>query len=104
MRMKVCSEGELGLGEAVRLDLERPIAVIRGESGTVYAIDDTCTHAKASFCDGFVEGDAIECPLHTSMFCLKTGKPENPPAREAVKTYAVEIKGGEIFVIVEPAP
>ncbi len=101
MRLKVCSESDLDIGEAKKLEVEPPIAVIRGESGTVYAIDDTCTHAKASFCEGFVEGDAVECPLHTSMFCLKTGKPENPPARDAVNTYPVEIEGGDIFVLVE---
>jgi 3-phenylpropionate/trans-cinnamate dioxygenase ferredoxin subunit len=98
MRIKVCNDNELGVGEARRLDVEPPVAVIRGESGTVYAIDDTCTHAKASFSEGFVEGDAVECPLHTSMFCLKTGKPENPPARVAVNTYPVEVENGEIFV------
>ncbi|WP_367104288.1 bifunctional 3-phenylpropionate/cinnamic acid dioxygenase ferredoxin subunit [uncultured Psychrobacter sp.] len=90
---------DLEIGEAIKLDqFAAPIAVIRGESGEVYAIDDTCTHAQASFCDGFVEGDTVECPLHMSVFCLKTGVPENPPAMEAVNTYAVEIKDGEIYI------
>lgn len=101
MRIKVCTESDLGIGEAKRVDVDPPIAVIRGESGSVFAIDDTCTHAQASFCDGFVEGDMVECPLHTSMFCLKTGKPQNPPARQAVNTHSIEIDSGEIYVLVE---
>lgn len=102
MKYDVCESTELEAGEAFKFTgVEPPIAVIRGESGAVYAIDDTCTHAKASFCDGFVEGDAVECPLHMSMFCLKTGQPQNPPAKLAVNTYSVEEKDGRIFVEVD---
>lgn len=95
----VCKLDDLEIGEAIKLDnFQPPIAVIRGESGEVYAIDDTCTHAEASFCEGFVEGNTVECPLHMYVFCLKTGAPENPPAIKAVNTYEVEIKDGEIYV------
>lgn len=94
---------DLEIGGSIRLTQFRPpIAVIRGESGDVFAIDDTCTHAEASFCDGFVEGDTVECPLHMSVFCLKTGKPKNPPAIKAVNTYDVEIKDGEIYIGIKP--
>lgn len=102
MRYEVCGSDELGAGDTFQFTgVLPPIAVIRGESGVVYAIDDTCTHAKASFCDGFVEGDAVECPLHMSVFCLKTGRPENPPAKLAVNTYEVEEKDGRIFIEVD---
>ncbi len=98
----VCKEKDLGIGEAFQVnDVEPPVAVIRGESGKVYAIDDTCSHAKASFCDGFVEGDAVECPLHMSMFDLETGDPENPPATKAVQTHIIHIKDGDIYVEVQ---
>ena len=93
---------DLDIGEAIKLDqFNPPIAIIRGESGEVYAIDDTCTHAQASFCDGFVEGDTVECPLHMSVFCLKTGVPDNPTAIKAVNVYDVEIRDGEIYVEVD---
>lgn len=101
MRIKVCADADLDIGEAKKIDLDPPIVTIRGESGTVYAIDDTCTHAFASFSEGFVEDDMVECPLHTSMFCLKTGKPHGPPAKKSVNTYPVTIEDGNIFVTVE---
>ena len=102
MRIRVCKTDELGEGEAIRVtEVKPPIAVIRGESGTVFAIDDTCTHAEASFCDGFVEGDSVECPLHMSMFCLKTGEPDSPPATKGVNTYVVDIVEDDIFIEVE---
>jgi 3-phenylpropionate/trans-cinnamate dioxygenase ferredoxin subunit len=99
MRYEVCASDDIDVGEAFRFTtVEPPIAVIRGESGTVFAIDDTCTHADASFCDGFVEGDSVECPLHMSVFCLKTGAPENPPATQPVNVYLVEESEGKIFI------
>ncbi len=95
----VCKLDDLDIGEAIKVDhYDPPIAVIRGESGEVYAIDDTCTHAEASFCDGFVEDDTVECPLHMSVFCLKTGVPDNPPATQAVTTHTVNIKDGDIYI------
>jgi len=98
----VCKLDDLEIGDSIRLDQYKPpIAVIRGESGQVYAIDDTCTHAEASFCDGFVEGDTVECPLHMSVFCLKTGTPDNPPAIKGVTTHIVDIKDGEIHIEVQ---
>lgn len=102
MQYDVCSSSELEAGDAFQFTGVTPaIAVIRGESGVVYAIDDTCTHAQASFCDGFVEGDSVECPLHMSVFCLKTGRPDNPPAKLPVNTYKVEEKEGRIFIEVD---
>lgn len=98
MRLEVCKETEIGIGEARKLDLTPPIAVIRGESGDLFAIDDTCSHAEASLSEGFVEGDQVECPLHMAMFCLKTGKACTPPATKPVQTHEVQIENGIVYV------
>ena len=60
-------------GEAVRVDTDPPIAVFN-EDGEFFAIDDTCTHQDASLADGWLEGCAVECPLHASCFDLRTGR------------------------------
>ena len=78
-----------------------PIAVIRGESGELFAIDDTCSHAEASLSEGFVEGDQVECPLHMALFCLKTGRPCSPPATQPVATHKVIVEGGTIYIEVD---
>ncbi|MFP6744644.1 MAG: Rieske 2Fe-2S domain-containing protein, partial [Alphaproteobacteria bacterium] len=36
--------------------------------GTYYATDDICTHEFASLCEGFIDGDIVECPLHAGQF------------------------------------
>ena len=63
-----------------------------------YAIDDICTHEYASLSDGFVEGDAIECPLHQARFHIPTGKVLTAPATEDLRTYPVKVEGDDILV------
>jgi 3-phenylpropionate/trans-cinnamate dioxygenase ferredoxin subunit len=99
-RIHACSVGDLAEGEARKLDLEPPVTLFRGESG-YFALDDLCTHGKASLAEGFIEGDTVECPLHMAQFCLRTGKPLCAPATAPVKAHEVLTEGGEIFVMVD---
>ena len=93
----VCPLADLPPGEAVRVEADEPIAVFNVD-GELYAIDDTCTHQDASLADGYLEGCAVECPLHASTFDLRTGRPSGPPARRAVRTHAVHVLDGTIHV------
>ena len=38
------------------------IALLRDDDGTVWALNNTCTHAEASLAEGWVEGGHVECP------------------------------------------
>jgi 3-phenylpropionate/trans-cinnamate dioxygenase ferredoxin subunit len=90
---------ELAPGDAVRVDSVSPaIAVFHTDDGEIYAIDDTCTHQDASLTDGWLEGCEVECPLHASRFDLRTGAVDAPPAKVGVRTHAVHMEGGEIWV------
>jgi 3-phenylpropionate/trans-cinnamate dioxygenase ferredoxin subunit len=93
---------DIPLGEAVRVQAEVPIAVFNVD-GELYAIDDTCTHQDASLADGWLEGCAVECPLHAACFDLRTGMPSGPPARTPVRTYEVVVEDGLVHVLA-PAP
>ena len=66
--------------------------------GAVYAIDDMCTHADASLCDGDLEGDEVVCPLHFATFNVKTGRCTAAPADEDVATYVVRVNGEDVEV------
>ncbi|OXM64646.1 MULTISPECIES: bifunctional 3-phenylpropionate/cinnamic acid dioxygenase ferredoxin subunit [Amycolatopsis] len=96
----VCALQDLPVGEAVRIDGEVPIAVFNVD-GTLYAIDDTCTHQDASLADGWLEGCAVECPLHASCFDLRTGIPSGPPAKKPVRTHEVVVVDGQVYVNVK---
>lgn len=42
----------------------RRIALYRGESGTVYALEDRCAHRQVPLSMGVVEGEALRCCYH----------------------------------------
>ncbi|KPI11280.1 Rieske (2Fe-2S) iron-sulfur domain-containing protein [Actinobacteria bacterium OV450] len=104
MKIPVCRLADLPRGEACRLDSDPPIAVFHTDDGQVYAIDDTCTHQDASLSDGWLEGCEVECPLHASKFDLRTGVAGSPPARRPVRTHAVLVEEGTVYVLRQDAP
>ena len=69
--------------------------------GTICATQDLCTHAEASLADGFIDGDAIECPLHQASFDIRTGKVLNPPATDDLRVYPVQVDADGIRVLDE---
>lgn len=94
---RVCRVGELEPGEAVRVDADPPVAVFN-VAGEFFATSDTCSHAKSSLSDGYLEDDQVECTWHYARFCVRTGKALSLPATEDLRTYQVKVEGGDIFV------
>jgi 3-phenylpropionate/trans-cinnamate dioxygenase ferredoxin subunit len=76
------------------------VAVIRAED-EVFVLEDLCSHAEFPLSDGAIEGCTIECDLHSSRFDLRTGKPLGPPATLPVKTFAVSVVDGDVYIDVE---
>jgi naphthalene 1,2-dioxygenase ferredoxin component len=102
-RRRVARLEDLPMGEAIAVNVDgREIALYRVDSG-VYATDNICTHGAARLCDGFLEGHLIECPLHQGAFDIRSGAPTRAPAEQAIATYGVEIKNGEIYLLVGEA-
>lgn len=64
----------------------------------VHATAGFCTHEVADLCDGYVEDDIIECPLHQARFHIPTGKVLCEPADKDLAVYATENRDGRVFV------
>lgn len=87
-----------GTAKVVQVDGHK-IAVFH-LAGTFYALDDTCSHADASLSQGELdhEEQCVECPMHGSLFDLKTGIPRTLPAFEPVATYPVTVVADRVVV------
>ncbi len=83
----------------IRVVVGRHALALYNVDGEVYASDDLCNHGKASLSDGFLEDGIVECPLHGGTFDVRNGLPCSPPAIEPMKTYKVEIRGGDVVLI-----
>lgn len=96
----IAAVGDIPDGHAARVEIgERPLAIFNLD-GTLYCLDDTCSHAEASLSDGDLDGRrcAIECPLHGSAFSLRTGEPLTLPAVQSVQVHDVTVIDGVINV------
>jgi nitrite reductase/ring-hydroxylating ferredoxin subunit len=99
--VKVASVDDIPNGEALQVETNGlTLALVRAEDG-VYCVQDVCTHEQAFLSEGFCENHEIECPLHGSIFDIRTGEVKSLPATEPLKTYPVKVEDGNVLVDVE---
>lgn len=95
--VRVCAQDELLPGEfKVVFDGDTPIAVYNID-GSLYAIEDTCTHDGGDLAGGEVFGFEVECPRHGARFDLRTGAVTRPPAYEAIASFPVRQEEGNVW-------
>ncbi len=89
----VCPMSELPPGTMRLVEHEDLEIGIFNCAGTLYAIEDRCSHDDGPLVEGELdEADCtVECPRHGSRFDLKTGKPLTLPAYVPVDTFSVVI-------------
>ncbi len=89
--IELCKEDEVAEGQARGFVVHGKRILVARVGGTLYAVEGTCTHAEADLSTGFLVGKRVTCPLHLSIFDLKTGKAVSPPAAEPLRTFEVEV-------------
>ncbi len=66
--------------------------------GTIYAVEDVCTHDGGPLDQGELDGCRIVCPRHGATFDVRTGEALTLPAILPLPTYTVRVDGDDIFV------
>lgn len=94
----VAAQADLFDGAGVAVTPEGHDIAIFSVEGEVFAIDNLCSHGDARLCDGFVEGQQVECPYHQAMFNLRDGTVSCGPATEPVKSWPVKIEDGRVLL------
>ena len=92
-------------GKAVaRTFAGEPIAIVRADSGNVFALEDRCAHRQVPLSKGSVCGDQVHCSYHGWVYdptgrCVSipyVGKSERMP--RGVRSYPCREEYGLIFV------
>ena len=96
--VKVADVGELAPGDLKVVEVGTEQVLLVNVDGTIYALDDICSHAYASLSEGDLAGEEIECPLHGSGFNVVTGEVQTPPADENLRTFEVRIDGQDVLL------
>ncbi|MEJ2313161.1 MAG: non-heme iron oxygenase ferredoxin subunit [Gemmatimonadales bacterium] len=72
--------------------------VLAHVDGTVYALEDRCSHEEFALSEGELTGNEVTCILHGARFDLASGAPRALPAVKNVPTYECRVEGDEIQV------
>src|SRR5207247_543810 len=66
--------------------------------GTLYALDNLCSHAAGLLSRGVVEGLTVTCPLHGSQYCLADGSVRRGPSHQPQPVIRTRVRHGWIEV------
>ena len=99
----ICPLSELPPGGMKLVEWEDLEIAVLNCAGTVYAIEDRCSHDNGPLVEGELDqaNCTIECPRHGSLYDLRTGKPTTLPAYVPVDTFPVIIADDLIKLEVE---
>jgi 3-phenylpropionate/trans-cinnamate dioxygenase ferredoxin component len=83
-------------GKEVKIDNTR-IAIFY-TNGRYYALDALCRHQDGSLAPGRVDGEIVECPLHSWHYNVRTGELLDYVKGVKLPTYEVIIKGNDLYL------
>jgi nitrite reductase/ring-hydroxylating ferredoxin subunit/uncharacterized membrane protein len=96
--VEICSANEIQDRETLRVDLDGVVMTIAKFDGQFYAFQEFCTHRFGPLSEGCLHDGQIQCPWHNSHFDLRTGRVTRGPAKTDLKTFAVRVHDGKIFI------
>jgi len=99
--VRAAALAEVPPGTLHGVEVERTRIVLANVEGDVYALHDRCSHADFPLHDGVLEGETLECIHHGAKFDVCSGRATALPALRPVKSYAVELRDGDIFIQVD---
>lgn len=97
---KVARATDVPIGAAVRVVADSLELLLCNVDGTVYAIEDVCTHDGGALDQGRLQGACIECPRHGATFDVRSGAALTLPAILPVATFPVAVRDGDVYVTV----
>ena len=96
--VKVGKLSDVPAGTAKAYEVNGLAIVVCNVDGTLYGVDDICTHDEGSLEQGGLDGFDIECPRHEARFDVRTGEVTALPAVLPIETYPVRVEGDDIEV------
>ena len=67
-------------------------------NGKYYALEALCRHQDGSLAPGKVDGEVVECPLHSWHYNVRTGELLDYLEGVKLKTYKIDLKGRDIYI------
>ena len=99
--VRVETEERFGPGHVKKVYArDRRIAVFN-DRGTLFAVDDTCTHVGGSLSEGRCDHGVVTCPWHGAQFRLDDGQSLGPETYRRLQVYPLRVSNGLIEVAID---
>jgi nitrite reductase/ring-hydroxylating ferredoxin subunit len=95
--LRAAKKDEIPAGTIREFQVNGKTIALANVEGTFYAVNNTCLHRGGPLGQGELEDKVITCPWHGWQYDVTTGKVTMNPSI-GVDTYAVEVRGQDIFV------
>jgi 3-phenylpropionate/trans-cinnamate dioxygenase ferredoxin subunit len=95
---RVASASDIPTGEVRVVQCGARSLAMSNVDGTLYAIDNVCTHDNGPLGEGRLRNGRILCPRHGAAFDAKTGRVLSLPAVKSVAAYEVTVDGDDVYV------
>lgn len=96
--VRVAKVSDVPEGRTLRVVAGGAEYLLCNAAGTIYAIEDVCTHDGGPLDQGELEGVRIACPRHGATFDVRTGEALTLPAIVPLCTYRVRVEGDDIYL------
>jgi 3-phenylpropionate/trans-cinnamate dioxygenase ferredoxin subunit len=94
----VAKVSDIAPGTTRRVFVDSTELLLCNVGGTIYAIEDVCTHDGGPLDQGTLEGESVVCPRHGATFDVRTGDALTLPAVMPLMTFEVSIADDDVFV------
>jgi nitrite reductase/ring-hydroxylating ferredoxin subunit len=99
--VRIAAAGEIAPGSSRAFSVGRYEVAVFNVDGELHAIENNCPHQGGPLADGWLEGPLVTCPWHGWCFDVRTGKMTLGEFAH-VPRFALQRRGGELFVSTEP--
>ena len=96
--VKVAQRGEIKENSGRELNINSTRIALFYANGRYYAIEALCRHQDGSLAPGNIDGEVVECPLHSWHYNIKTGELLDYLEGVKLTTYKVDIRGNDIYI------
>jgi len=97
--VEVAKASDIPKGGMIHVTANGRDILLANVGGTIYAMDNNCSHRGAPMHEGILEGHIITCPWHEGSFDIRTGKASSETAWVTdLEVWPVKVQGDNVFI------
>ncbi|MBD3401417.1 Rieske 2Fe-2S domain-containing protein [candidate division GN15 bacterium] len=97
-KVRLVAADELQDGEKRAFEVADSKIVLGRVGSDYFAVSGSCPHYGAPLEQGALAGHRLICPWHHATFDIRSGDLLEPPSRDGLCSYPVEIEDGDVYV------